>query len=273
MKNPFKGINPHLNSRLQSDDWHEFHAAYLVELLNVCRAQLLPMGYTVGLEQSMQIRSTANGQRFHPTSDLTVFDPDAERTAQPRTSLAVRTDEIILTIPELIAIDEPQTFSALAIYDGDEPVVWVELLSPSNKPPHSDFRIYRDKRLQVLKQRIVFVEIDFLHQTRPTLMQMPSYIDQEDGAYPYRISVIVPRPTLHEGTVHLHQFGVDEPIPVVSIPLSGDDTFDLDFEAPYQTTFERGSYGALVDYSQPPLNFDTYTETDRKHIVRRMAEL
>jgi hypothetical protein len=71
--------------------------------------------------------------------------------------------------------------------------------------------------------------------------------------------------------LRVHEFDVDTPIPTMTVPLSGDDLLDFDFDAPYQRTFEAATYGAyLVDYAQLPMEFERYSRADQMRIARRM---
>lgn len=57
IKNQYLGINVHLYSRCQATyGWPEFHTAHLVDLTRTLKTQLLPMGYTAGIQDSLQIR-------------------------------------------------------------------------------------------------------------------------------------------------------------------------------------------------------------------------
>jgi hypothetical protein len=128
---------------------------------------------------------------------------------------------------------------------------------------------YGEKRLKLLQSGLVFVEIDYLHETPPTFPRLPNYSlwgrmpQPQPGAHAYRILVVDPRPTLQEGISAAYQFDVDDPIPVVTIPLNAGDKLDFDFNAPYQKTYEEMLYGLQpVDYSSLPLRFDSYSRDD-----------
>jgi hypothetical protein len=187
---------------------------------------------------------------------------------------------MVMTLPEiLLDKDELAEYRAVAIYQADtggergEPVAWIELLSPSNKPGGQDDLYYRTRRLKLLESGLVFVELDYLHESPPTFIPIADYsADLEaDSAHPYRIVVIDPRPTFAEGKAYLYQFDVDEPIPTVTIPLNGDDRVNVDFGLPYRKTFEEVFFGLeLVDYGKLPLNFERYSERDQARIVSRM---
>ncbi len=82
--------------------------------------------------------------------------------------------------------------------------------------------------------------------------------------------MIDPRPEFRSGQARVRQFDVDEPLPVMTIPLLGDDYFDFDFGAAYHKMFSEVFYGNRVNYSDLPLNFDRYSEADQQRILYRM---
>jgi len=171
-------------------------------------------------------------------------------------------------------------YSAIAIYDRQsrgQPVAWIELPSPSNKGSSRDAETYREKRLKVLQSRIVYVEIDYLHESMPTFPLIVDYRGRKGpaaNAHPYRIIVIDPRPEFDAGEAWINEFDVDQPIPTVIIPLNGEDKLDFDFGIPYVKTFEEMLYGAeIVDYSQLPVNFNHYSEADQVRIVSRILTI
>jgi hypothetical protein len=156
-----------------------------------------------------------------------------------------------------------------------EPVAWIELVSPSNKPGSSDFAAYEEKRRLLLRGGVVFVEMDYLHESPPTFEGIAIYSRRrgqppQPGSHPYRITVIDPRPDVWQGQGRSRQFDVDEPIPPITIPLNGDDVLKFDFNPPYQKTFAEMLYGDEVDYRQLPANFEAYSPDDQARIVNRM---
>lgn len=67
---PYWGINAHLHSLWQAEGgWDEFHASHLIYLANALKIPLLPMGYTAGVQQSLQIRH-ANTPDGKPEADV-----------------------------------------------------------------------------------------------------------------------------------------------------------------------------------------------------------
>ncbi len=183
-----------------------------------------------------------------------------------------------VTLHDLLEDDEDREhpYFAIAIYERDEsdlgaPVAWIKLLSPSNKGDSRDALAYRNKRRALVRSGLVFVELDYLHETAATFWRFGDYTRNEPDAHPYRIIVLDPHPDLEEGNVYLKEFDVDQPIPTMTIPLSGSDQLTFDFDAAYRKTFEEMLYGLdEVDYSQFPLNFERYSKEDQTRIANRM---
>jgi hypothetical protein len=242
------------------------------DLLKTLKARLIPMGYTAGLEESLQIRRVTDAPR-HLKADVLIRDLDPQRPTQPLSPSGSSTQT--LTVEAFIEEEEDREhpYSAVVIYPFErrgEAVAWIELLSPSNKRRGLDARTYRSKRQELLNAGLVFVELDYLHETPPTFWRLADYSASEPDSYPYRIIVLDPRPDFKTGPVYLHQFDVDAPIPTAIIPLNAGDKLQFDFGVPYQKTFEEGLYGYDLDYSQLPLNFDRYSPADQVRIAARM---
>lgn len=294
VKNQYLGINAHLHSYWQTvGGWSDFHSAHIADISKTLKAQLLPMGYTTEIEQSLQIRRVDDSREW-PESDITIYDLLRDRPPTGSMPLSAETSTGTIVFPLSLLVDEnpvsEKSFGAVAVYeyiprkrDRGEPVVWIELLSPTNKGKGADATKYLEKRRTILESGIVFVEIDYLHETPSTFARLPSYgaIENNGGhpqhrtptqdAHPYRIVVLDPRPTLQAGKVYLDEFDVDTPIPTVPIPLNGNDQLLFDFGIPYQKTFEEELYGLeFVDYQELPQHFVRYQPADQACIAARM---
>jgi len=258
VKNQYRGINAHLHSLLQAESrWGGFHTAHIGDLSKTLKAGLLPMGYTTDIEPSLQIRRV--GEPFNVPQSRVLTLP-------------------IPTLLQEYPLSEKPLW-AIAIYEineSDKPVAWLELLSPSNKGDSRDAELYRNKRLKIIGNGIVLIELDYLHETPPTFEGLPDYHAQQNesdtpDSHPYRIVIVDPRPDVKTGQAFLAAFDVDQAIPTMTIPLNVGDTFTFDFGVPYAKTFEELLYGVeLVDYSQLPLNFDRYSPDDQARIAARM---
>jgi len=284
VKNQYLGINAHLHSYWQTQGgWKEFHTSYIVYLTAALKAKLLPMGYTAGIESSLQIRRLDRPDS-EPEADVAIFDPDPDRPFLQREPYTPGATANVIDLAEVLEYEEePSEYRAIAIYEAEaggeygEPVAWIEVLSPSNKPGGSHAREYRLKRRKLLDSAIVFVELDYLHESSPTFDKIPRYRPKirttqlVNSGHPYHILVIDPRPMISSGKVHVYQFDVDVPLPSVLIPLNANDILTFDFGIAYHRTLAEEFFAyERVDYTQFPVNFDRYSKDDQERIAARM---
>jgi Protein of unknown function (DUF4058) len=243
---------------------------------------ILPEGYLVVPERSFQIRALYASyiEEIDPSKpqtrkpDVTVYDT-SPTTAHPARSSPMTTMPSV-TFAALDTIDITEQYlgaASIRAIENDaigKRVAWFELLSPTNKPYRSGYFQYREKRREALTSRIVFVEMDYLHQSPPVINLLPSYPQAQ--SYPYYIALNDPRPTPEDGITSVYGTVVDQPLPTISIALTDKDTITLDFEAIYNDGFESANfYSHLVDYSQEPPRMNTYRADDQARIRARMA--
>lgn len=273
-KNEYRGVNAHLHSYfLAEGGWKSFHNNHIGDLAKRI-AGLLPSGYTVDIEQSLQIE--VDGFLERPEPDLTIYARggrgDARADTPPDNGFA---PALTLPIHETLLLDETRYASAVMIYRRESgglgsPVTRLELLSPTNKRGRGR-RLYAEKRELALRDGLPLIEVDYLHDSPPPARGIPHYRRDDPGAFPYVILVSDPRPSLRQGTTQVYGFRVDEPIPTLRIPLSGHESFDLDFGAVYDHTFASlPAYSQRVDYAQLPLEFAAYRADDQARIRERM---
>jgi hypothetical protein len=156
------------------------------------------------------------------------------------------------------------------------PIALVELLSPSHKPGHGRSSSYEDWRMTLLDQGSVLVEIDYLHESAPTLSAVQNYSSpdarERPDAHAFRFAIIDPRPSLAAGKSSVIEFDVDALIPNLKLPLEATDTLDFDMGQVYRKTYEEMAFGLeSVDYAVLPRNFDRYSRADQTRIARRMV--
>lgn len=281
--NLFHGINPHLHSHLQAHGgWDEFHTHHLADLHRALRSLLLPMGYTAALEPALQIRRF--GEPIGKAeADVSIFDTNPARSYRPTPPQPTSPNELVLLFTEMVSLPafDQHEYRAIAVYtlDDDErgqPVAWLELLSPSNKPGGRHAAYYADRRIRLLESGVVYIELDYLHETPPTFSGLPNQHANppEAEAYAYRIVVIDPRPSLYDSMGRTVQFDVDDAIPTVTIPLNDGDVLRFDFDAPYQKTYRETLYGLeIVDYRRLPTHFDRYSPSNQQRIAVRMIAI
>src|SRR5262249_49940189 len=137
----------------------------------------------------------------------------------------------------------------IVIYIQDRPrlaVTGIELLSPGNKQPGSVAQQrYLEKRASALHGGLHWVEVDLLRGgVRPPIpVALPAQID-------YLSYVAQATPT---GWNHLlYTWPLRDPLPVLPIPLLGDDQAQLDLGHCFRTAYERIAADDDVDYTRVP---------------------
>jgi hypothetical protein len=281
-ENPYKGVNPHLQSWLQtpgtqfvSSKWpgfHTNHIGHIADFLNVN----LPSNYVAHTEQSLQIRAEDFGTGEEAYSQRV---PDVGIYQSGTSAGTAIRQQAPRVIPLEETLDLTEDFVPAVIIrqvPGDEPlgtvITRIELLSPSNLPGHTGYTTYRIGRADTLHAGVPLVEVDYIHELRPPMLKVPRY-PRHPNSYPYNIYVSDPRPSIQKGHFMPYGFDVDEPFSHVRIPLAGDEFIEFDFGVAYHHTFERGRWGTYVDYEQLPARFETYSPADQERIKTKMAAL
>jgi hypothetical protein len=279
-RNEYLGVNAHLHSYYQAHSgWEGFHGRYISYLAEAIDA-VLPPGYAVDSEQSLQLREfhPDTGEFFRRRSkpDLALYDfaPDIPRITPGGASAGAT---LIRPVVETMQPVSDEYLTAVVIYETDDdavlgrPVTRIELLSPTNKQG-AGRDIYLAKREITLKSGLCLVEIDLMHESDPIPAGMASYARHDANAYPYHITISNPRPSLYEGLATTHAFSVDTSLPTLDVPLAHGDAFALDFDGVYRVTYETlSAYSLRVDYAQPPAHFEAYSADDQARIRARMA--
>jgi len=280
MQNPYPGINPHLNSRLQQQGggWRGFHTRFLAHFYTFLENHL-PENYLVAPEEALQIgvyeHESDSVQTQNTVPDLLIRrDPQSQpSTATPVAgSLSTPTFTLDLKLPE----EKPLT--ALVIYrEGSTqmlPVTRIELLSPANKSGGSHYRSYMTKRTSTLAADIRLIEIDLLHEQPPLLEVIPDYRTGEPDSYPYHVLVSNPSPSSNQkGKTLVYGWYVQDRLPTIPIPLFEDDQIVADLNPLYQETVNERFLQAVVDYNELPEKFDTYQERDQQFIREKIAQI
>lgn len=277
-RNLYPGINAHLNSFLQSEGggWESFHAEHIVDISRVLNKHL-PPNYYAAAEKSLQISQVNFVESITRQNRPDVAIYRLSEQAGQKTSASVAAAPIA-TLPLVETLeDEEDTITSVVIYEIEEgkipgkAVTRIELLSPANKPGQGHYRQYMAKRAQALRSGLFLVEIDYLHESRPIIPTLPSYIDHEKDAYPYLVFISNPHPKPEDGHIDIYGFGVDESLPTINIPLMDAENVPLDLAAAYNQTFENARMmQVIVDYEMLPEQFERYTAADQARIRERM---
>lgn len=268
-QNIFEGINPILNEKLLRENWQELHNLYLADMLKLLRADLTHKGYTVGLEESVQVyRMGDDPIAYRPDILISRLSHPPTPSIQPQNRQIYATE--VLPITDMLISEEVPNIMAVVIRKRgqNKPITWIELLSPTNKLPNHVFYDYQFKRDDIVKSGICYIELDFIHTQPPTSQKITQY---QQGGFPFHGIVMIPRPTIQEGHILLYHFGIADKIPTITIPLDGEDTHLFDFNMVYQKIFLEASYGLTIDYAD--LSLKTYSDSDREYIRQRISSL
>jgi hypothetical protein len=127
-----------------------------------------------------------------------------------------------------------------------EAVTIIEILSPTNKLANSPgLESFTRKRAEVMKSPVHWVEIDLL---REGVSLSARHLIRKPFEYLVRVSPAHMRP---EGK--LWPIRLNEPLPVIAIPLKPDDPdAPLDLQAVLTAAYERARYEYAINYEREP---------------------
>jgi hypothetical protein len=280
--NLYTGINPHLMSFLQTvgvgittstyPSFHSDHITHIKDFLN----DALPPQYIALTEPSLQIQSrSALDETFskesQPSPDVAIYQSQERPTITPVPQMGGAP-----TLQLEMQLEEPKTLMSVAIYEfrvadhtvHGTPIVRIELLSPANMLGGSYAEAYAENRAKCLLAETTLVEIDYLHEYTSPVKGIPHY-PTDAQSKPYNISVTHPKIK----KVDVYLFGINEPIPTVTLPLTENDFISFDFGLPYDFTWQKSRFWFYVDYTQPPLRMETYSPQDQQAIYTHMQAI
>lgn len=286
--NQYQGVNPHLQGQLLAyGKWAGFHNAHIVTIAEYLDNRVRAKGYTAEIEPSLQIYYLDDGEEewrkgHYRIPDIGIQSIDPAMHGLPTTGVKPGTKP---TLEQMLSTNEQVELSAISIRavardksGKGQPVAWIELLSPTNKPGGSRYDEYMDKRqADVLGSGNVLVEIDYLHHQAPVSPLIPSYGQawsyegQSGVGTPYNVQMEDPRPAGgHRWS--LFEFGVEEEMPIVTIPLLKGDKAELELGKAYDETIKR-NFAGLINYLEKPLDWETYLPGDQDRIAARIRSV
>lgn len=274
-RNPYPGVNAHLNSYLQPRGWHGFHNKYLSHLSDVIDISL-PDGYYTSNEESLQLAHINLLDEFDSPTTERIRPDILIRGTSDRYQSAIPTATV--TAPTMTRnldylLTPEDAVQALVIYKfkdsvlNSTPVTCIELLSPANKPPSSYYAPYIKKCEPSLWAGLNLVEIDFLHQTQPILPYIPDYPDMLNST-PYYAIVTDLHAHDSVGKVDIYQIGLLDPLPKFYVPLEGEDKFILDLGQAYQQVYNGSRlFQQLGNPASELKNPSAYSADDQARIA------
>jgi len=140
-------------------------------------------------------------------------------------------------------------------------VTVIEVLSPSNKAAGSEGRAsFEAKRREVLASTSHWVEVDLLRGGQG--------VETREPLPPHDYLIYLSRAGRTPPDALAWPVRLSQPLPVVPIPLAGDDPdVPLDLQAVLDTAYDRAGYDLRVDYGRepvPPLNDEWAAWSDRR---------
>jgi len=186
---------------------------------------------------------TRQPERIGP--DVAVFHreaPESPEAAASAAGLLIAPAPVISQVPH----DVPVKIYPIEIRTVDDHtlVTVIEILSPVNKRSGPARKKYLDKRARLLHADVHFLEIDLLRGGERSPLEKPV------PTAPYYVSLCRAdrRPYAEVWPIRL-----SEPLPIVPVPLlRPDPDVALPLGDLVHAVYDRGAYGASIDYRQPP---------------------
>jgi hypothetical protein len=222
--------------------WQDFHNDLAAEIRTALNRDLDPR-YVAWLTSytTYEVLEIARVHSIQP--DVSVWQTQPSRGASAAVVAAPAPAPVQSAIPMEVSLRlyrvEIRTVAT------EQLVTCIEILSPANKrPSHPRYREYDRKRGALLRSSVHLLEIDLLRagERRP--------LDPPVPAAPYYVllSRAERRPTVDVWPIQLW-----DPLPELPVPLlEPDPDARLDLAAVVKSVYDRGPYGRVIDYQEPP---------------------
>ena len=238
MSSPFPGMDPYLEDPAF---WPDFHHEFISAWRGVVRRGLPPT-YDARLDVQIKLIDVSAETSRLVRPAVTVVHGGPPRPDTRGTEVGATVSPVTLPLP--MVEEEVREAWIEILHVPDQSVIAVlELLSPRNKMGEGRAE-YLAKRRAVLRQGIHLVELDLL-------------VGGERIAPPFELPrgdyfAIVARGD-RLGECQVYPWTVRDRLPTIRIPLKpGDSEAVVNLQEAFETAFERGGYGAQVDYATPP---------------------
>jgi hypothetical protein len=226
------------------DLWPDVHNSLIVSIREALTPMVRPR-YFVGVESRTTVLSGVDQDHIY-RPDVKIRTADVLRPGQTEgvavvERAAAEPFHVVMSMPE----DEvEETFLTIKELPSRQLVTVVEVLSPTNKKTKRAREEYLEKRGELMRSGVNFVEIDLLRSGQPMPPQKEGFTSD------YRILIFRPR---RGREAHLYGFSYKVRIPQIPIPLlPGDAEPSLDLNRVLHTMYERSGYDLTIDYRRPP---------------------
>jgi hypothetical protein len=269
MRSPFPGMDPYIEACGLCGDFHHD----LISEIKHALARAVPDRYLVRAgERSYVVLVEQDGKTSRP------FFPDVGVTAARRKTGARKKAGTAVAEPVLAAepvlmrafVEEEHREAFVEIYQatpGERLVTSIEVLSPSNKRPHTPgWELYLRKRQSLLLGEASLVEIDLLRGGE----RMPMLDPWPDSPY----SLLVARPKKYD-LCQVWPIHFRLACPSFPVPLARPDVdVILNLQAMIDTIYRRSRYERSIDYKKPltpPLD-DSDTAWLKKQLTAKRSD-
>jgi len=226
------------------DLWPDVHSRLVIAISDTLMPRIRPR-YVARVEVRTTVLSGLDIDHLY-RPDVAIRTADLAAPVQGTGVAVLERPEVKrfeVTVPIKDEIEE--TFLTIQEVPSRKLVTVIEVLSPTNKKTKDARAQYVDKRSELLRSRVNFVEIDLLRGGEPMpLLNPPPSSD-------YRI--LICRPGRKPGA-ELASFSIKTPIPTIPVPLlPGDPEPNLDLNDIVHALYDRAGYDLSIDYQQPPV--------------------
>ena len=246
MRSPFPGMDPYIEA---CGLWGDFHLELISEIKHAL-ARAAPERYLVRAgERSYVVLVEEEGKTSRPfVPDVSVTTERPRKSSRKKGGTAVA-EPVPKAEPVLMRafIEEEHREAFVEIYEAapeQRLVTCIEVLSPSNKRPHSPgWDLYLRKRQSLLLGEANLVEIDLLRggQRMPMLDPWPDS--------PYTVLVARARKC---AVCQVWPVSFKIPSPSIPVPLAKPDPdISLDLQPMINSIYQRSRYQRSIDYTKP----------------------
>jgi hypothetical protein len=246
MKSPFPGMDPYIEA---CGLWGDFHLELIAELKRAL-AQAAPDRYLVRAEErSYVVLVEQEGKKSHPFAPEVGVTTERRRRPSRRKSGTALAEPVFKAEPVLVRafVEEEHREAFVEIYEATPEqrlVTCIEVLSPSNKRPHTPgWDLYVRKRQSLLLGDANLVEIDLPRggQRMPMLDLWP------DSTY----TVLVARAKKYD-LCRVWPVYARIPMPPIPVPLAKPDPdIVVELRPMIGSIYQRSRYERSINYSMP----------------------
>ena len=237
MPSPFPGMDPYLE---RPGEWAGLHADLIAQI----KRELTPMlggGYRAMSELMLFLHEpSAKRRRVGRADDAVGIAPSPPGAARATGGVASESS-LRMSIGDPVDVEQHR-YVEIRMGDGGRVVTVIELLSPTNKAKAEDRAVYLNKRSELIRADVHFLQIDLL-RAGPRLLP--------EAAPPHDYNAMLVRAD-GRSEAEVWTWSLRDRIPILPVPLAeGDGEVTLDLRASFDATYDALDLGRFV-YARPP---------------------